>query len=226
MQNVTLAGMTLQDYSVSEATSIANRLMRNSALDIISYIDYRVLMNSLRNDGVKEFISSSAVLQWTDADVLETVGVTDKQRNAEVSGRKFLLSLLENLAAGHKEIALAGPNEAAIEQLRKELLDIVPGLNLIHDAVLDLTEDTIPEGVINGINEHSPMLVISRMEFEDQQKWLSKARSMINVGIWLAIPTGMSLSAKEEKRIWNFVRRKICLFIFRRRAGKIDGGKT
>lgn len=220
MQNVTILGMVLQDRTTEEALVTANRFLRNSAVDIVVFVDCDALLRAEKEVEIKELLSQAAMVEWTDKKLLEIADIKGYNRAAEVSERRLLKSLLKNIADIGGGVAVAGASTESIDKLREELMQLEPSINLIHDAVLENPGDGIPEEDINGINEHAPALIVSRMDYGVLYKWLRQSKSMINAGIWLVIPEHMSILSNKEKSIFMKVRHSIRCSMLRRRAGR------
>jgi len=218
MQNVTILGMVMQDRTVEEALSSSMRFLRSTALDIVAYVDFDTLLQADREEKVRVFLSQASMTLWSDKKLLELAGVGDDERVREVSENRFLRSQLRNVAESGGDVILAGIDEASIEKLRAELTTIEPGINILNYVLIDNPGDQIPEATINGINECAPAIIISRMDYLSLYKWLKQSKTMINAGIWLAIPEHMSLSGTKEKSIIKKVRRGLRYAILRRRT--------
>ena len=91
--------------------------------------------------------------------------------------------------------------------------DIAPGLNIAHRQIILFGEGSAPEDEINSINRIAPAMIISHTDYHDLSEWLGTASSMINVGIWLALPDTMPISGIRAKGVMtgicDFVRSRV-----------------
>ena len=105
------------------------------------------------------------------------------------------------MAAGDKTIALAADSDEAIDRLESQLEVISPGLNIVHRQVIHTGDGASLEDELNDINRVAPAMIISHMNYHDLSEWLGGASSMINVGIWLALPDTMPISINRDKGV-------------------------
>ncbi|MBR6391446.1 MAG: hypothetical protein IKS16_08915 [Lachnospiraceae bacterium] len=201
MQNVTMLGIKLQDRSVEESLGCTSRFLRSSALDVIAYIDYEVIRHAVFDAGIRDLLRSAAVTEWSDSYLLEAVGAYDPERAVQIDSREFLRDELAGMAAGDKTIALAADSDEAIDRLESQLEVISPGLNIVHRQVIHTGDGASLEDELNDINRVAPAMIISHMNYHDLSEWLGGASSMINVGIWLALPDTMPISINRDKGV-------------------------
>ena len=201
MQNVTMLGIKLQDRSAEESIGCTSRFLRSSALDVIAYIDYEVIRQAVSDSAIRDLLRSAAVTEWTDSYLLEAVGAYDQERAEQIDTRRFLRDELAAMAAAGKSIALAGDTGESIQRLEEQLSGIVSDLNIVHRQVLHTGDGPAPEDEINSINMIAPAMIISHMDYHDLAEWLRSASSMINVGIWLALPDTMTIDAARNKGV-------------------------
>lgn len=209
MQNVTMLGINLQDRGVDEALGCTSRFLRSSALDVIAYIDYEVIRRAVTDSGIRDLLRSSAVTEWSDSYLLETVGTCDRERAAQIDERIFLREVLNTMRDGDRTIALAGESDEAIDRLEAQLSDMAPDLDIAHRQIIHFGDGSAPEDEINSINRIAPAMIISHTDYHDLAEWLGTASSMINVGIWLALPDTMPISDTRAKGVMT----GICDFV-------------
>lgn len=224
MQNVTILGTTLQDRSIQESLSVSKRFLANGALDVVAYIDHGVLVQAEHSDSVKAFLDRTAMTLWEDKKILRLVGITDPERIAEVENRLYIKELLKSLSASKSMIAIMAEDEASAEKLKSELLAIEENLSIVHEVVMPKMLASIPEDEINSINEFAPSVIIARIDYEQQENWLRLTSSMINAGIWLAMPEGMTINSHHQSGMLRRFFYKLSFRIFSRRAKKAMEG--
>lgn len=201
MQNVTMLGIKLQDRGTDEALGCISRFLRSTALDVIAYIDYEVIRRAVTDAGIRDLLRSAAVTEWSDSYLLEAVGLCDQDRAEQINSRAFLKAELAAMADAGRAIALAGESMEAIDTLERQLSDMTPGLNIVHRQVINIGDGASPEDEINSINMIAPAMIISHMNLHDLAEWLGTASSMINVGMWLALPDTMPISGTRDKGV-------------------------
>jgi len=224
MQNVRILGITLQDRSLQETLSTANRYLTNGALDIVAYVDHDVLTQASKNEKVKGFVNRAGMTLWEDKKILKIVGISDAQRYTEVESRAFINELLSGIVNDGRSISIASKDQESLNKLHGELVDFIPNLKIVHETKIESTGGRIPENEINLINEHAPAIVICRADYALQQEWLTGASNMINAGIWLALPAGMSIQGSGSNRLICRIWQKLSFRLFKRRATRAMEG--
>jgi len=224
MQNVTILGTTLQERSIQESLSVSKRFLGNGALDVVAYIDHGVLIKAEHDEKVREFLNRTALTVWEDKKILKLVGIADQERVKEVETRVYLKELLNLMSENNLSVAVAGEDIESIENLKSELLALDEKIDIVHSAIIDSNTSAIPEDEINGINEHAPAIVISRMGYNKQEDWLRRTSSMINAGIWLAMPANMVINGHRQSSMIGRFFNKLSFKIFSRRAKRAMEG--
>ena len=228
MQNVTILGLTLQERTLPETMTLTRRFITNGAIDVMAYVDHDVLSKASKDKQVKEFILNATVTLWENVKLLKLVGITGRERLEEVGNRIFLKKLFELIASESGTVIIAAADEKALDQLENEVAAFASDVKIVHKTVMELNSVRIPEDEINSINAYAPLLLIARADYRLQNEWLKLAKSMINVGIWLALPPGMNLATADAKKDYLFKRiwHKVSFRLFKRRAAKAMEGQN
>ena len=198
MQNVTMLGITIQDRTKDESMSSIARFLKNSALNVIAYIDHAVIRQAVRDADVREFLKKAAITEWSEPYLAEAVGINDSGRLSEIEQKSFLTEELHSIQERDKTVALAASGQPALEDLKTSLAAIEPGLNIVHTMIL--TEDDInaPEDAVNALNCAAPAVVISQMDYHLLTGWLKVTSRMLNTGAWITIPDTMSVTVSRK----------------------------
>lgn len=220
MQNVTILGITLQDRTLQESLATAKRYLGNGALDIVAYVDHDILTYAEADESVRNFIEDADMTLWEDEEILEVAGIFDSSRYHEVESRAFLRELLQKITDDDRSIIIACEDENSLGLLKEDLLKLQPGLNIVHEVIMEVVQSVIPENAVNTINEHLPAMVICRLDYAQQATWLGLAGSMINTGIWLAIPPSMDICECRQTNIFRKLWYRLSFGVFSRRAKK------
>ncbi len=198
MQNVTMLGITIQDRTKDESMSSIARFLKNSALNVIAYIDYAVMRQAVRDEDIRDFLKKAAITEWSESYLAEAVGIHDSERLAEIDRKSFLTEELHSISKRDKTVALAASDQTAIEDLKTSLTAIEPGLNIVHAMVLGENDISSPEDAVNALNCAAPAVVISHMDYHMLTCWLKVTSRMLNTGAWITIPDTMSITVSRK----------------------------
>lgn len=218
MKNINLLGIKLQDRYVRESIGLTEKFFHEGAVHTILYLTPTVLLEAAKDEEEKEWIEAAEVTVWGDTDILAAAEITTKSRYHEVQENLFLKIFLRRMARNHKSILVLSDTEENAEILKQELIEIqnnitVAGTMAIPDP--DQTQDDL----INKINMITPDVIMVRMPFSLQRKWLDQCRLYLNTGIWIGFPEHLSCIRKKEKPIKK-IGNKLLNVLFSRQVSK------
>lgn len=189
--------MRLTDRYAKEALTLTERFLADGAVNIILYLTTSVLLEAVKNDGEKEWIESADAVLWGDTEILEAAEITARGRYREVKEKEFFKAFLRRMAKAHKSILVLSDTTERAQSLKNELIQMQGGLTVAGTmAVSDAGQGQ--EDLINEINMISPAVIIVRMPFAAQRKWLERGRQYLNAGIWLGMPEDFGCVPKKE----------------------------
>lgn len=218
MKRVNLLGMKLQDRYVKESLIQTERFLKMGAVHIVLYLTRAVLLEAAENEDEKEWIEAADMTLWGDTEILEAAEITARGRSHEVSEKEFLNSFLRRLARTHKSILVLSDTEEHAQSLKAELVKMQDGITIAGTMVLQDIEENHEER-INEMNMIAPAVIIARMPFQMQQKWLRKSRQYMNAGIWLGMPEDFGCIRKREMPVER-VSKRILNVLFSRKVNK------
>ncbi|MCM1237304.1 MAG: hypothetical protein NC489_45125 [Ruminococcus flavefaciens] len=218
MKNINLLGMKLHDRYARESLMLADRFIKKGAAHIILYLTTAALLEAARNEGEKEWIEAADATLWGDTKILEAAEISVKVRYNEVEEKEFLNCFMRKMAKNHTAILVLSDTEEHAQVLKSELIEMQNGITVVGTmAINDIIGSQ--ENLINEINMIAPMVIIVRMPFSMQLRWLKDSRQYMNVGIWLGMPEDFSCVNKKEMPVKK-VGKRILNVLFSRKVNK------
>ena len=218
MKKIKLLGMKLQDRYARESLILAERFLKQRAVNVILYLTTSVLLEAAENEEEKEWIEAADATLWGDTQILKVAEITARGRANEVEEKEFLKSFLRRMARTHKSILVLADTEEQAQNLKEELIRMQNGITVVGTMAIQDTEDS-KEDIINEINMIAPSVIMVRMPFSMQQKWLMQSRQYMNAGLWIGMPEDFSCIQKREMPMEKMGKR-ILNVIFSRKVNK------
>lgn len=218
MKKIKLLGMKLQDRYVRESLILADRFLKRRAVHIILYLTTAVLLEAAENEEEKEWIESADATLWGDTKILEAAEINARGRYYEVEEKEFLHTFLRRMAKAHKSILVLSDTQEHAQSLKEELIEMQNGITVV--GTMDIQDAEVGrEDLINEINMIAPTVIMVRMPFSMQQKWLMQSRQYMNAGIWIGMPEDFSCVHKKEMPVEKMGKR-ILNVLFSRKVNK------
>lgn len=204
MQKINLLGMNLTDYSLREAIGITDRFLGSGSLNTILFISAKMLVGAGISGEQKAWLEAGDLIIWSDAEIIKYAGISDRERIREVENEEYVKELLKRLGRGKKPICLLAESEEDVETLKEDLLYLRQDLKIVGSEVIGSGKED-PEDAANRINSLTPSVIISRMEFEYQEKLMEEIKRFLNADVWIALNQQMILNGQGFflKKLWN-----------------------
>lgn len=219
MKKIKLLGMKLQDRYVRESLMLTERLLKKRAVHIILYLTTAVLLEAAENEEEKDWIEAADVTLWGDTKILEAAEISARGRYNEVEEKEFLNVFLHRMAKSHKSVLVLSDTNEHAQRLKEELVEMQSGITVVGTFAVESTENGTWEDLVNEINMIAPTVIMVRMPFPLQQKWLAQGRQYMNAGIWIGMPEDFSCINKKELPVEK-VGKRILNALFSRKVNK------
>ena len=205
MKNINILGINLCERNARESFFLTYRFLNEGVVHTILYLTTAVLLDAVKDEKQKAWLESADLTLWGDTEILKAAEITSKHRYREVQEKEYLKIFLQGIANVHSSVLTISDTEEHAEALKYELLALqnnitISGTLAIHDAEKD------QEDVINTINMIAPTVIITRMPFSFQRKWLEKCKPYLNTIIWLGLPESFDCIHKKEitiSKMWK-----------------------
>ncbi len=221
MQKMDILGITLTDYSLKESLFLVDSFMKKGALSTILYVTTPMLILAGKDECEKERIESMDMTLCGEADILRVAKIDSKSRLYEVEHLVFLKEFLRRIARNAQTVYLLSDSPEDIENLKRELKDFQRGIVISGLQIIDGSTRKV-EDVVNNINDIAPSVIISRMPWGMQEKWMQDAKPYINAEVWLGISRDMKLGEHRESLQKKAVSR-IYKKMFHKRVNRYNG---
>lgn len=208
MRTINILGMKLQDYSIKESLSMAEEFLKEGAVHTVLFLTGDVLLEAGKKEEQREWIEKADLTVWGDMESLEAAKIMVGNRSGEADDKEFLQEFLQRLARNHLALLAMADTKEHAEDLKSELLQLQDGVTVVGAFPLAAAEDS-RESTINEINLVAPAVVIARMPYGAQLRWLEGSKALLNTGVWIALPEQFSCIGKKKRpvtRIANYIR--------------------
>lgn len=198
MENINLLGIKLQNRYVRESLDLTERFLCEGALHTILYLTTTVLLEAAKNKEEKAWMEAADLMLWGDEEILKAAEITSKSRYREVCEKDYLKNFLKGIAKAHKSILVISDTEEHAESLKWELWELQDKITVAGALAVSETEKK-SEDIINEINMIAPTVIVARMPFPVQRRWLAESKPYMNAEIWLGLPEDFHCIWKKEK---------------------------
>lgn len=211
MKNINILGIKLCERDAREALFLTYRFLNEGAVHIILYLTTTVLLEADKDEREKAWLESADLTLLGDTEILKAAEIASKRRYREVRDKEYLKIFLKGIANVHRSILAISDTEEHAEVLKHEILELQGSVTVAGTMAIRGAEED-QEKIVNAINMIAPTVIITRLSFSLQRKWLEKCRPYLNTIIWLGLPENFDCVGKKEiptskmsKRILNFL---------------------
>ncbi|MCM1040573.1 MAG: WecB/TagA/CpsF family glycosyltransferase [Roseburia sp.] len=218
MKNINILGIKLHERDAREALFLTYRFLNEGAVHIILYLTTTVLMETVRNEEEKAWLEAADLTLWGDTEILKAADITARRRYHEVQEKEYLKIFLKGIANVHRSILAVSDTPEHAELLKHEIRELQGGVTIAGAMAIREPQET-QEDTINAINMIAPTVIIARMPFSIQRKWLEKCRPYLNTVIWLGLPENFDC-VSGKKMTMSRMGKQILNFLFNRQVNK------
>lgn len=204
IKKIEIMGLELDNYPYSEALSMMESFLGDTALSPVLHIDTDRLLIAEQDEVVKEVIEEAAFTVITDAQLLTAAGETSQIRLAEVREQDFFSEFMNRIYQLDQSVYLLGISEEQIERCSGLLLKQFPHVRVLGSSVIsDRIDDNA--GVVNSINISMPDVILSVLESPLQEHFLKAYQKQICAKIWYGLGFDPTQNRKSSslKKIWK-----------------------
>ena len=218
MKNINILGTKLHERDAREALFLTYRFLNEGSVHTILYLTKTVLLDAVKDEKKKAWLESADLTLWGETELLKAAEISSKHRYREVRERDYLKIFLKGIANVHKSILTISDTEEHAEALKRELLELQEGVTISGTMTIRDVEKE-QENVINEINMIAPTVIITRLPFSVQRKWLEKCKPYLNTIIWMGLPEDFDCVCKKEITISKMGKRFLNL-LFNRQVNR------
>lgn len=220
MREINILGISLKDYTLREKLSLADRYLKNGALNTIECVSAKTLMAAGDDPQQKEWLEAMDMIVYSDVDIARSAGITNRNRLKEIENNSFLKELLRRLAREKYPVYLLTDSEDTMQTLENDLARTQATLQIVGKYVFSPDEGT-EDALINEINDKAPKVIVALSAYPAQESFIFQNKSRLNADIWLGLQKDSLVLGMEEKRI-GVLLRKLQHKIFQRKVSRYE----
>lgn len=220
MREINILGISLKDYTLREKLSLADRYLKNGALNTIECVSAKTLMAAGDDPQQKEWLEAMDMIVYSDVDIARSAGITNRNRLKEIENNSFLKELLRRLAREKYPVYLLTDSEDTMQTLENDLARTQATLQIVGKYVFSPGEGT-EDALINEINDKAPKVIVALSAYPVQESFIFQNKSRLNADIWLGLQKDSLVLGMEEKRI-GVLLRKLQHKIFQRKVSRYE----
>lgn len=220
MREINILGISLKDYTLREKLSLADRYLKNGALNTIECVSAKTLMAAGDDPQQKEWLEAMDMIVYSDVDIARSAGITNRNRLKEIENNSFLKELLRRLAREKCPVYLLTDSEDTMQMLENDLARLQTALQIVGKYVFSPDEGT-EDALINEINDKAPKVIVALSAYPVQESFIFQNKSRLNADIWLGLQKDSLVLGMEEKRI-GVLLRKLQHKIFQRKVSRYE----
>lgn len=189
-----LLGFNIDTYNFDEAVDYAKKLINS---DRVSQV---ITINPEMFECAEHDLEFASILHSAELVIPDGVGVKIGLRLKgykvqRIPGIDFAHKLLEEL--GDLPVAIVGAKEEIVTQAIQNLKQELPSLNIVyyHNGYFDNDE-----AILNEIKEKSPRLILVAMGSPRQEKFIYRAKKVLNPALMVGIGGSLDVWSGNIKR--------------------------
>ncbi len=185
MKEIQVLGVRVKDGSLRESLKLADGYLRNGALNTVVYLSSKLLVDAGSNELQKEWIEKADLTVFGDPTIMRSIKSAE-HRIHEVEEDIFLSEFLKKIVRMNRSVFLLTDTKERLNSLKNELHGYQDNITIVGEYVFDIRTDSF-ESLMNEINGATPSVVISRVSYEDQARFMEESRKFLNADIWIGL---------------------------------------
>lgn len=183
MDRVKLLGYEIDTFDLSEAVSFATELMSNDKVNQVITINPEMFTTAEKDEEFSQILKSAELIIPDGVGVKIGLKIMGKSVS-RVAGIDFSRKMLQISALHNMPVALIGAKPEIITQASEKLQEEIEGLNIVytHDGYFDNWDEIFSE-----LKEKSPKLILVALGSPKQEKFISKAKEILNPALMVGV---------------------------------------
>lgn len=201
MQEFTIFGIHVKDYTQKESLHLLGEYFNNGGLNIVSYLNTRMLVDSEHDEQCRAWLNALDMTVIAEPEILKAAGQVDDNRIREVETGFIMKSLIHKITKQKLSTYLVTDSSTAMIELERELRQIQPSMKVGGRFILEEEMQTASkeDAMINDINDVAPTVIISRLPFKQQIRIMSDNKKRINGELWIGLLQDVSLQGQKSR---------------------------
>ncbi|MBR4964974.1 MAG: WecB/TagA/CpsF family glycosyltransferase [Lachnospiraceae bacterium] len=214
MKEVTDWGLRIETSPAKETAKEALRYIDNGAMDIILYLTVPMLANAKDNEETRECLKAMDMMICAEPELLTSLNSAASEWVNEIEEDTFFHEMIKRIARAKQNVYLVADTNEALTAYEEYLRGIHEN-TVLAGAYLWNDSTGSADDLVNEINDSSPNVVISALDFERFMQLVSGNRQSLNADLWIARPDGTpgydapkGLAWLAQKLIYNKILNK------------------
>lgn len=227
MQEFTIFGIHVKDYTQKESLHLLGEYLNNGGLNTVSYLNTQMLVDSEKDEQCQEWLNSLDMTIAAEPEIIKAGGQADTNRLKEVGTGHILKNLIQKITRQKLTTYLITDSNASMIELERELRQLQPSMKVGGRFVLDdeMQSSSREDAMVNDINDVAPTVIISRLPYKEQIRLMADNKKRINGELWLGLLCNVSLHGTQMQRggfLNSFFYRKL----FSRKVSKYNNDRN
>lgn len=186
VKKIRLLGMEIDNYSLPEEVLLGEEYINKSELNIIRTVSMKMLSMAADNQAVRAGIQQADLLIIGNREILLEAGIRSSQRLWEASEHGFMQEYLKCMCRDRRRVFLLASDSSELEILQEYLKQTYEKIQIVGSYILDNGKKDFDK-MINEINAIVPDVILSVLDFLQEEEFLPDAREKIDAKVWYSL---------------------------------------
>lgn len=212
MTTVDLAGIKVDNVSMSEAVAVVKAMLGAASPDLIVTPNPEIIVAAQKDEELKTIVNSAALRVPDGISMVVVSRILGRPLKQRVSGIDLMLEMVKVCCQADKKIFLLGGGQGVAEEAAGNLAKDHPGINIVgtlHGYFEDDAE------AIQQIKYARPDVLFVGLGFGRQEKWLSEHLAELNVPVSMVIGGSLDVISGRKSRAPKWVRAMYIEWLYR-----------
>lgn len=213
MQEFTIFGIRVKDYTQKETIKILSEYLDNGGLNTVSYLNTEILVEAEADEESKHGLTDLDMTIIAEPDIMKAANYVDHARLKEVGNGYIMKNLIHKIAKLRMEVYLITDSNQSMIELEKEIKELQPSIKICGRFILEEHQQEVNQEdvMVNEMNDVTPTVIFSRLPFQKQLRIMSQNKKRINAELWVGLLQGVKLLGNKKH-----ARTKINSFFYRK----------
>lgn len=200
-----LAGVRVDNCNLQEALRKIDIYLNNECMNTVEAISMKTFVAAGENEMVRQCLDMMDMVVPADKEILQELGITDRQWEQEVQESALLYEFLRRIQYGHKSLFLLTDTSERMGYLRDYLKETFGERLYICGSYVFEEYPGDAENVVNEINSVTPHVILSALSTPLQEEFIFEHRLMLNAKIWFGIGAECDLlnQTRSPRRLYR-----------------------
>ncbi len=185
-KKISVLGMELDNSSYSEALTIIEKFLSDTAVSTVLSVDVDMLALAEQDETVRQQLQEADYTVICDAMILEAAGSPSFTRTKEISSKHFYEEFMKLVYHLDKTVCLIGAAKEDNQIFREFLLSHYANLRIVGEVTASGQREE-NETAVNTVNTVTPDVVLSILPSPLQEEFLKEHKQQVSARIWYGL---------------------------------------